>query len=67
MRIFGERLRELRIEKGLSAMALAKALGMGDASIINWENGKNDILSENLVKIAKHFGVTTDWLLGVQD
>ena len=47
-------------------MALAKALGMGDASIINWENNKNDILAENLVKIAKYFGVTTDWLLGLQ-
>ncbi|MDR1094260.1 MAG: helix-turn-helix domain-containing protein [Clostridiales bacterium] len=67
MKIFGERLRDLRTEKGLSAMALAKQVGLSDAAIIRWENDTNDILGENLVKLAQYFGVSTDYLLGLEN
>jgi len=67
MKIFGERLRELRNEKGLSAMELAKATNLSDASIINWENNKHDITAENIVKLAKFFEVSADYLLGLTE
>ena len=67
MKIFGERLRALRTEKGLSAKALGKLVGVSDASIINWENNVNDIKGEYLVKLAQFFGVTTDYLLGLEN
>ena len=67
METFGERLRELRKEKGLSAKALSKLIGTSDASIIDWENNKDEIKAKNLIKLSKLFGVSTDYLLGLED
>lgn len=67
MKIFGERLKELREEKGLSAKSLGKNIGVSDAAILNWENNINDIKGEYLVELAKFFGVSTDYLLGLED
>ncbi|MBQ7351309.1 MAG: helix-turn-helix transcriptional regulator [Clostridia bacterium] len=67
MEAFGNRLRMLRLEAKLSASKLGEIIGVSDASIINWENNVNDIKSEYLVKLAKFFGVSTDYLLGLED
>lgn len=67
MKIFADRLKELRTEKGLSSMALGKNIGVSDATIIRWENNQNDIKAEQLVKLAKFFGVTSDYLVGLED
>ena len=67
MKIFGERLRELRQEKNLSAKKLGKIIGVSDAAIINWENNINDIKGEFLAGLSKFFGVSTDYLLGLED
>jgi transcriptional regulator with XRE-family HTH domain len=67
MKSFGARLKELRTEKGLSTLALGKAIGVSDSAICNWENNINDIKSEYLIRIAKYFDVTTDYLLGLED
>ena len=64
---FPERLRELKKEFGLSNMRLGKAIGVGDATICRWENGKADIKSNELVKVAKFFKVSTDYLVGLED
>jgi len=65
VKVFAERLRELRQEKGLSMMALSKAIGIGDASISRWENCQAIVNGEQLVVLAKFFGVSTDYLLGL--
>lgn len=67
MRKFGERLKELRIEKGLSTQKLGDLLGVGNSTISRWETGVNDITSDNLILVAQFFGVTTDFLLGLED
>lgn len=64
---FSERLKELRAESGLSAMALGKSIGVSDMAILRWENGKSDITDENLKKLAEFFNVTTDYLLGLTE
>lgn len=48
-------------------MALGKAIDVSDATIIRWENNQNDIKAEQLAKLAQYFGVTTDYLLGLED
>jgi len=65
--VFGERLRELRTEKGLSARALGDEVGVSNASIIDWENGKHEVKAESLIRLAKFFDVSTDYLLGLTD
>lgn len=67
MKVFGDRLRSLRNDAKLSAKQLAIEIQVSDAAIINWENNVNDIKGEYLVKLAKFFGVTTDYLLGLEE
>lgn len=67
MKIFAERLKELRIEKGISLKILAKEIGVTDIAISRWENEKRIPNIENLVLIANYFGVSSDYLLGLED
>jgi len=64
---FAERLKELKKENGLSNMKLGDAIGVSDTTICRWENGKADIKSKELVKVAQFFGVSTDYLVGLED
>ncbi len=67
MRIFAERLKELREDKKLSQNQLAKLTGFSNASISRWENGIADIASDYLIILCKFFGVSADYLLGLED
>lgn len=67
MKVFANRLRELRQEKGLSMKQLAKEIGTTDAAVSNWENEVNEPKISYLKDIAKYFGVSTDYLLGLED
>ena len=67
MKSFANKLKELRNEKGLTSKALGKIIGVSDATIIRWENNQNDIKAEQLFKLSRFFGVTTDYLLGEED
>ncbi len=67
MKIFGERLRELRTEAKMSAKELAEELSTSDASIIRWENNQINPSIEQLKKIAIYFKVSADYLIGLED
>lgn len=67
MSIFAIRLRELRIEKGLSMKQFAKVINATDADVSNWENSINEPKISYLKSIALYFGVSTDYLLGLED
>jgi len=64
MRLFGERLKELREEKEMTMLALSKVIQVGCNTIGRWERCERDITSDNLIKLAEFFGVSTDYLLG---
>ena len=57
------RLKELRQQKNLTQAKLADSLGITQQSYARWENGKVTPTPEKLSKIAKFYGVTTDYLL----
>jgi len=67
MRKFSERLKELRLEKGLSIRQLARLTNISAASISRWENGIQDIASDYIIVLCKFLGVTTDYFLGMTD
>jgi len=67
MEILSERLKELRLDSGIKQIELAAALSVNQRTISNWENNVNEPTAETIVKIAKYFGVTTDYLLGLED
>ena len=64
---FGERLKDLRLEAGLSQFQLAKELDVGKSIISSWELCQNEPKLSNLVTVAKYFKVTTDYLCGLED
>lgn len=61
---FKDRIRALRIRRGLSQARLGKALGISSTNIFRWEKGYQKPQADLLVKIAVYFGVTVDYLLG---
>lgn len=63
----GKMIKELRLERGWSQTKLADELFVSQDTISLWELGKSlpDIL--NLIKLAKLFKVSTDYLLGLVD
>lgn len=67
MEIFAERLKELREERGLSIHELAKEVKISVASLSRWENCLTDVKGYHLVILAKYFGVTIDYLMGLED
>lgn len=67
MKIFAERLKDLRQEKGLTTFELGKELGFSNASISRWETEDRIPNIEVLVAIAKYFKVSTDYLCGLED
>ena len=67
MEKFRERLRELRIEKGLKQAELGTALNTTDDTIYSWEKGRSEPSIEMIVKICAFFEVTADYLLGIID
>ncbi|MBQ8882316.1 MAG: helix-turn-helix transcriptional regulator [Clostridia bacterium] len=67
METFSQRLKELRQERGLSIQALAKQVNIGSSSLCRWENNQAIVNGAQLITLAKFFGVTTDYLLGLED
>lgn len=65
--MYGQRIRELRLEKGLTQAKLAEALNTTQRNISKYEMEVLDLSTETVVKICKYFGVTSDYLLGLED
>lgn len=61
--MLSEKLREVRVSRGLSQVDLAKQLGVTKQSVSNWENDNIQPSVEMLVKIAQTLSVSTDFLL----
>lgn len=61
----GYTIRELRKEKGISQRELANELGLGQTAIYNYENGSRDPDADTVLHLAKFFGVSADYLLGI--
>ena len=58
------RLKELRKEKGMSQIALAKELGVSYRTWQNWETGVSSIKLDRLKKLCEIFDVDAPYLLG---
>lgn len=62
-----ERLRQLRMEKGMMQTTLARSLSVSKAAISTYENGLRNPPDNTLVDMAHFFNVSVDYLLGVSD
>ena len=64
MRI-GEKIRRLRIQKGMSQARLGETLSVSQDTVSLWETGKSLPDIETPVRICAIFDVTSDYLLGL--
>ena len=62
-----ERLVAIREQHGYTRKRLAEELGKPYTTITKYETGEREPGHDYIVRIAKKFGVTTDYLLGVDD
>ena len=67
MNAFGEKIKELRTEKGLTQKQLALLLHTTDDSIYSWEKESCQPSIETLKKLCEIFGVSADYLWGFDD
>lgn len=54
-----------RGRNNLSKAALARKLGVSYSTFKSWMSGKTDIPSSKIIEMTRLFGVTADYLLGI--
>ncbi len=64
---FGKRCTQLRKERGYTRTAFAEKLGIPQTTLRNYELGIHEPGHSFLIQVAKEFGVTTDFLVGLTD
>lgn len=62
-----DNLKTIRNSKGLTQKEVAAHLGVVTSCYANWEQGRTEPDTNTLTALANYFGVTTDYLLGLED
>ncbi len=63
----GKRLKELREERGLTQKQVADALKIHSVTYLHYEKGQREPPLSMLADMAKFFGESVDYLLGLED
>ena len=61
------RIRDLREDRDLNQTQLAGILGMSQTGYSKYETGENDIPTAVLIKLARFYDTSVDYLLGLSD
>ena len=64
---YAERIKELRLEAGETQTELAAFLNIRQNTYSQYETGQRQISLDTLVALARHFEVSTDYILGLTD
>lgn len=64
---FGEILKDLRAEKGVTQVDVAKACNLSPQCICNLEQGTRNPTGSTIAVLATFFGCSADYLLGLVD
>ena len=67
MMTIGEKIHLLRKRSGESQMDLADALQVSNSCVSHWEIEKQQPNAYAIREICKHYKVSADWLLGLED
>lgn len=57
------RIKQLRLERGLTKVQLAKDLGVNKRTILRWEHDMMSMSLKNAVKVAEFFEISLDELV----
>lgn len=61
------RIRDLREDKDMKQIQIAKMLGMSQTGYSKYETGENDIPTAILIKLARFYNTSIDYILGETD
>ena len=61
------RIRDMREDRDLNQTQVAKMLGMSQTGYSKYETGENDIPTAILIKLARFYNTSIDYLLGETD
>ena len=64
---FSKRIKELRIKNGYTQAQLGAKLGISASAVGMYEQGRREPDSKVLTDISRLFGVSTDYLLSVEE
>ena len=67
MKVFAERLKEIRVEKGMTQGEVATALNITRSAYTNYELGIREPSYEMLRQLCTVLEVSADYLIGVVD
>lgn len=62
-----KRLRDLREDRDLRQIDVANSTGIDQKTLSNYETGKTNPDSVALIKLARFYGVSVDYLIGFSD
>ena len=62
-----KRIRDLREDRDLTQTQIAKILGMSQTGYSKYETGENDLPTAVLIKLARFYGTSIDYILGETD
>ncbi len=62
-----QRIRDLREDHDLNQTKVAQKLGMSQTGYSKYETGENDIPTSVLIKLARLYNTSIDYLLGETD
>ena len=62
-----KRLRDLREDRDMNQTQIAKMLRMSQTGYSKYETGENDIPTTILIKLARFYNTSVDYLLGETD
>lgn len=62
-----KRIRDLREDADLNQAKVAQYLGMSQTGYSKYETGENDIPTAILIKLARFYNTSIDYLLGETD
>lgn len=62
-----EILKTLRADAGISQKQLADALGVGQATVCQWEKGTSKPTCEAIIALSAYYKVSADFILGIND
>ena len=62
-----KRLRDMREDRDLNQTQVAKVLGMSQTGYSKYETGENDIPTAVLIRLARFYNTSIDYLLGETD
>lgn len=65
--LFYEKIKNLRVEKGLYQRELADLIKTSNSTICDWERGRCEPSIQDLIKLSNIFNCSVDYLIGNED